>query len=55
MASGWRKEVISSPGNNCRLMAADAEKSCSGDPVDRINDQKQFSDQWPAGGKILLR
>lgn len=36
MANGWRKEVISSPRNNCRLMAADAEKSCSGDPVDRI-------------------
>ena len=39
MANGWRKEVISSPRNNCRLMAADAEKSCSGDPVDRIKDQ----------------
>jgi hypothetical protein len=55
MANRWRKEVISSPRNNCRLMAADAEKSCSGDPVDRIKDQKQFSDQWPAGGERLLR
>jgi hypothetical protein len=39
MANGWRKEVISSPRNNCRLMAAGAEKSCSDDPVDRIKDQ----------------
>jgi hypothetical protein len=30
---------ISSPRNNCRLMAAGAEKSCSNDPVDRIKDQ----------------
>ena len=38
MANRWRKEVISSPRNNCRLMAADAEKSCSDDPVDRIKN-----------------
>jgi hypothetical protein len=45
MANGWRKEVISSPRNNCRLMAAGAEKSCSDDQNKR---PKQFSDQWPA-------